>query len=267
MSISIHSLYIYPIKSCQGIQFDSLELVETGFKYDRHWMVVDKQGQFLSQRKHPEMATIKTALSETSLLVSTSKMDEQLEIPLHNDNDYQLQVNIWKDQCRAQIVSTQASQWFSQFLEIPCDLVYLPENEHRLVDPVYAKNKQRVGFADGFPLLIVSRSIEDTLSEKLGERIRIDRFRANIILAGCEAHAEDQWSEFTVNGIDILLAKPCSRCIIPSINQQSAEKHDSLLRTLAGYRRFDGKIYIGQNGLHQSTGIIKTNQQVFIKEK
>lgn len=267
MSPVIHSLHIYPIKSCQGIQYDSVELTDTGFKYDRHWMLVNKQGEFLSQRKFPQMARVQTVITEHSLVISTPDVKEHLEIPLFSNSTTQIPVNIWNDRCSANIVSLQASQWFSDCLGIQCDLVYLAETEHRLVDPDYATNKQRVGFADGFPLLIVSRSTSDLLSEKLNENININRFRANIVIGGCEAHAEDSWSSITVNNIDIQLAKLCSRCVIPSIDQQSASKHDSLLKTLASYRRHDGKIYVGQNGLHLSNGVISVGQAISVSKK
>ncbi len=263
----IHSLHIYPIKSCQGIDLDSVELTDTGFKYDRHWMLVDKQGDFLSQRKFPAMAKIKTALTENSLVVSSDGVEPTLEIPLKSNSTEKIPVNIWNDQCSATIVSSEASLWFSEFLGVSCDLVFLKDTEHRLVDPDYAKDKQRVGFADGFPLLILSRASTDLLSDKLGETIDINRFRANIIIDGCDAHEEDLWSKISVNSIDILLAKPCSRCVIPSINQQSAEKHSTLLKTLASYRRIEGKVFVGQNGLHQSNGVISVGTPILVTEK
>ncbi|MCK5664372.1 MAG: MOSC N-terminal beta barrel domain-containing protein [Thiotrichaceae bacterium] len=263
----IHSLHIYPIKSCQGIDLNSIELTDTGFKYDRHWMLVDKQGDFLSQRKFPAMAKIKTALTEKSLVVSTEGVLSTLEIPLQSNSSDKTRVKIWNDQCSATIVSSQASLWFSELLGVPCDLVFLADTEHRLVDPDYAKDKQRVGFADGFPLLILSRASADLLSNKLDEDIDINRFRANIIIDGCDAHEEDLWSKISVNNIDILLAKPCSRCVIPSINQQSAEKHSTLLKTLASYRRTEGKVFVGQNGLHQSNGTVSVGTPVLVTEK
>jgi len=263
----IHSLHIYPIKSCQGIDLNSVELTDTGFKYDRHWMLVDKQGGFLSQRQFPAMAKIKTAVTDNSLVISSDGVVSPLEIPLQSNSHEKISVNIWNDQCSATIVSSEASLWFSEFLEIPCDLVFLADSEHRLVDPDFAKNKQRVGFADGFPLLILSRATTDLLSDKLAEKVNINRFRANIIIDDCEAHEEDSWSKISVNSIDILFAKPCSRCVIPSINQQSAEKHTSLLKTLSSYRRRDGKVFVGQNGLHQSNGVLSVGMPVLVTKK
>ncbi len=270
MSAFIQSLYIYPIKSCQGISYDRLELVKTGFKYDRHWMLVDKNGHFLSQRQHPDMARIKTSITTDSLVVSNSSISTQLEIPLSTTefaSGKNITVKIWNDHCSASLVSADASLWFSNFLGIDCDLVYLADSEQRLVDPDYASKKEQLGFADGFPLLIMSRSTIDLLNDKLTEKVNINRFRANIIIDGCDAHAEDLWSKITVNHIDILLAKPCSRCVIPRIDQQSAEKHTSLLKTLASYRRMNGKVYVGQNGLHQSNGLISVGLPVSVQLK
>ena len=266
MPVSIHSLHIYPVKSCQGIDCNQVDLTKTGFKYDRHWMLVDKQGQFLSQRKFPEMARIQTRLMHDSLIISADNCT-QLEIPLESPIKNRLAVSIWKDQCSASMVSAAASHWFSTFLNHDCDLVFLPPNEPRLVDPEYAHVNQTVGFADGFPLLILSRASITLLASKLGATIDINRFRANIVLEGCEAHEEDNWSAIAVNNIHIDLVKPCSRCVIPSIDQHTSEPHPTLLKTLAGYRRRDGKIYVGQNGIHQSTGLIATGQTVTTRSK
>src|SRR5690606_17930169 len=55
---TIAQLWIYPVKSCAGIQLTEAELTETGLLYDRAWMVVDSAGEFVSQRELPRMALI-----------------------------------------------------------------------------------------------------------------------------------------------------------------------------------------------------------------
>lgn len=257
----IHSLHVYPVKSCQGIRLDSAELVETGIKYDRHWMLVDKQGQFISQRQYAALAKIKTALSPQLLTVSSDE-NNLLNIPLHGEDENRIAVTIWNDTCEAGYVSRQASEWFSDFLHTPCDLVFMPNKVKRRVDPHFASPNQNVGFADGFPLLILSLASIDRLNNQLQQKVEIDRFRANIIIDGCSAHAEDEWSCISANGIHINLVKACSRCVIPAINQQSAQKHPDLLKTLASYRRRDGKVYFGQNGIHLSMGTISVGQSI-----
>jgi uncharacterized protein len=260
MNLSVHSLHIYPIKSCRGIDVAQAELVDTGFKYDRHWMLVDEQGEFLSQRKLPQMAGISCSLQDQHLLVN-AKGQAQLEIPLEQTPARYQRVTIWNDECNAALVSEAANTWFSTALGTTCSLVYLPESEKRQVDQRYAEPSQIVGFADGFPLLIVSRASIDLLNEKLEQKVTIDRFRPNIVIDGCPAHAEDSWYKIAINGIEIQLAKPCSRCVIPSIDQQSSEKHPTILKALASYRRSENKIYFGQNGLHNQNGVISIGQR------
>ena len=265
MNLSIHSLHIYPVKSCRGIDLTAAELVHTGIKYDRHWMLVDEKGDFLSQRTHPRMATIVCALSDQSLLI-TAPGQPELEVPLEQDADSYRLVNIWADTCNAVIVSAQASHWFSQVLGLKCDLVFLPDSEHRQVDTRYAAPGKRVGFADGFPLLIVSLASIDLLNSKLEQKVDINRFRPNIVIDGCPPHAEDDWSRIIIGDIEIQLAKPCSRCVIPSIDQNSSEKHPTLLKALASYRRYDNKVLFGQNGLHNGPGRIHVGQKVTVTD-
>jgi uncharacterized protein len=261
MNLTVHSLHVYPVKSCRGIDLQTAELVETGIKYDRHWMLVDEQGNFLSQRQLPQMAGISCAFTEQSLIV-TAQHQEPLEVPLEQTSSNFIPVNIWNDECKAAIVSTQASAWFSKVLGLSCELVYLPESEKRQVDTRYAEPGQIVGFADGFPLLIVSLASIDMLNEKLEQKVSIDRFRPNIIIDGCPAHAEDDWHRIAIGDIEIQLAKPCSRCVIPSIDQHSSEKHPTILKALATYRRSENKIFFGQNGLHNQNGVIRRGQMI-----
>jgi len=60
--IRVASLHVYPVKSCRGIDLDEAEVVSTGLRWDRKWVVVGADGAFLSQRTHPVMATVSTDL-------------------------------------------------------------------------------------------------------------------------------------------------------------------------------------------------------------
>ncbi|MDZ4358796.1 MAG: MOSC domain-containing protein, partial [Variovorax sp.] len=61
VSARIDQLWIYPVKSCAGISLNEAELTETGLAYDRSWMVVDAQGEFVTQRELPRLALIQPA--------------------------------------------------------------------------------------------------------------------------------------------------------------------------------------------------------------
>ncbi len=260
MTYSIDSLYIYPVKSCRGFEVEQAELIETGFRHDRHWMLIDEQGDFLSQRRLPRMTLIRTRLLGSELLCSNG--EQEIAIPTEQKPHACREVAIWNDRCQAALVSPAASRWFSEQLDTSCDLVYLPASERRLVDPAYAHRRQIVSFADGFPLLVITRQSIALLNEKLSEDLSIERFRPNIVIAGGAAHQEDEWRSIRVGDIDIDLVKPCSRCVIPSIDPDDAKQHATLNRTLAGYRRRDGKIMFGMNGLHRQTGPINKGMAI-----
>lgn len=261
MNLSIHSLHVYPIKSCRGIDLPSAQLVATGIQYDRHWMLIDEQGNFLSQRNLPQMAGISCTFSNQGLMVN-AQHQQTLELPFEQKAEKYRSVKIWNDECKAAVVSSQASAWFSRVLGLSCELVYLPDSEKRQVDLRYAEPGQIVGFADGFPLLLVSRASIDLLNEKLEQKVSIDRFRPNIVIDGCPPHAEDDWHKIAIGDIEIQLAKPCSRCVIPSIDQHSSAKHPTILKALASYRRSENKIFFGQNGLHNRQGVISQGQAI-----
>ncbi len=261
MTLRIHSLYIYPIKSCQGIGLERAELVDTGLRWDRHWMLVDDEGQFLSQRRVPAMARIATELTDDALIARSD--GRQIEIPLHSPDVDRMPVQIWNDLLPGSIVSEAIDRWFSEVLETCCHLVYLPESVPRQVDRDYAAEGRTVGFADSFPLLVVSLENLLPLNARLEQPVGIDRFRPNIVIEGGQPHEEDDWAAIRIGDLVIDLPKPCSRCVIPSIDQRTAEQDSSILKALAAYRRGeDGKIYFGQNGLHRSNGWIEVGQAV-----
>lgn len=266
MTIQVHSLHCYPIKSCQGIDMDSVELIATGIRYDRHWMLVDDHGQFLSQRQYPKMATVATGLTNDSLIINAPEFDT-LELQVDQNDGDRIAVQIWKDRCSAAKVSALADQWFSDLLGVDCHLVFLPDTEQRLVDPRIAQKNETVGFADGFPLLVLSLASMELLNQKLQDSLDINRFRANIIISGCPANAEDNWASMTINGIALDLVKACSRCSIPGIDQKTAETHPQILETLASYRRVDRKVLMGQNAIHRRTGRITVGDSVTFTER
>ena len=52
----IAQLMIYPVKSCAGVAVTEAVLLGTGLQWDRHWMVVDADGLFVSQRECARIA-------------------------------------------------------------------------------------------------------------------------------------------------------------------------------------------------------------------
>ncbi len=255
MNYTVKSLHIYPIKSLQGIELSSVELTDTGFKYDRQWMLVDDNNTFITQRSYPKMARFKTAIVNDTLRVSMG--GSSIDLDLNKQSESNIEVTIWLDTVQACLEDENINNWFSQQLDMPCKLVKLALNKKRSVDNTFAKNQETVGFADAFPLLVVAHNNIELLNSKLNEPAEMNRFRANIVIDGLAPHEEDKIQSIIINDININLVKPCDRCTVPSVNQQTGEKRPDILRALIKYRQFNKKIYFGMNGIHQQNGIIE----------
>ncbi len=267
--LTVSELYIYPIKSLSGIAKETVEITNTGFKHDRRWMLVDDKNIFLSQRTHPQMALLQPAETAEGIVVTHKNNPTQsITIPFYNEGKNKIQVSVWDDICEAEEVSTICNNWFSEMLQINCKLVYMPDDTKRLVDKRYAKNNEVTSFSDGYPILMIGQASLDNLNAKLDVQIPMNRFRPNIVFIGGHAHIEDEMEMFTINDLNFLGVKPCSRCVMTTINQQNSEKGKEPLKTLATYRTKNNKIYFGQNVLQQQNGNIAIGNKIeVIKSK
>ncbi len=261
---TLSGIYIYPVKSLAGISVRHWPVTKTGLLHDRKWMLIDKDRQFLSQRKLPRMALIKTALAENDLILSAPGM-ENLILPLTPEDGEIIDSTIWRDQCDARSVSPEADQWLSRFLNIDCRLVYQPDGEIRRVDPNYAQATDQVSFADGFPFLIISENSLASLNREMGLDLPMARFRPNLVISGCPAYAEDSWREIRIGAIDFRLPKPCSRCSIPAIDPETAQTGKEPLTTLNRIRKWQNKVYFGQNALHDQCGALTVGDIVRVR--
>ena len=258
-------IILYPIKSVGGISVKQWPVVKTGLLYDRQWMLIDEHGQFLSQRKLPKMALIKTAIQDDQLMVSAPTMTD-LSIALKPAEGEWLEANVWEYTGQARSVSAEVDQWFSQFLELPCRLVYHPEESLRSVDPDYALDTDSVAFSDGFPFLLVSENSLNVLNESAQLNLTMARFRPNLVVTGCKAYAEDAWREIRIAEIDFRLPKPCSRCSIPAIDPDTALIEKAPLTALNNTRKWQNKVYFGQNAIHNQTGFLSVGDEVHINK-
>jgi uncharacterized protein YcbX len=259
--LTISELYIYPIKSLGGISLTQAEVTDRGFKYDRRWMLVDEQSRFLTQREHPQMALLKVAIKSDGLLV-THQTKGSVTIPFEQYNQTKQEVVIWDDTCPAVYVSNELDAWFSDALGIKCRLIYMPDDTRRQVDQRYAPEGMITSFADAYPFLLIGQTSLDDLNNRLAEPLPINRFRPNIVFTGGEPFEEDLMNHMHLAGINFYGAKLCARCVLTTINQQTAVKAKEPLKTLATYRLRDKKILFGQNLIHQGTGILSIGDTI-----
>lgn len=247
---SIAQLFIYPVKGCRGIALPSARVTERGLEHDREWMVVDAAGRFVTQRTEPRLALITTAITATSLELAAPGADP-LQIPLDHAG-VASPVIVWRDTVPGIDQGRAAGLWLSTCLGGDYRLVRFDPAARRHCNPQYAGTSgAHTAFADGYPLLVLSQASLDDLNARLAVPLLIDRFRPNLLLAGLDAYDEDHIDELSSGGVAVKMVKPCTRCQVTTIDQQTLERGLEPLRTLAGYRHnalLDG-VAFGMNAI------------------
>lgn len=269
---TLAGITVYPLKSAGGIALREAELDELGLRHDRRWTVVDAQDRALTQRTHPQLARIRVALEDRSLALTAPGMP-RLELPLEPAagpaGSGAEEVVIWNDRVAALPAGDRAARWISDWLEEPCRIVYMPPTTVRPVDPRYAVGAvghARLSFADGFPFLLLSEASLDALNRKLDEPLPMNRFRPNLVVRGVGAHGEDRWRRIRIGDTLFHVVKSCGRCAITTTDQETGARGQEPLRTLARYRRVDGKVLFGRYLIHRGTGPVRVGEGVEVLE-
>jgi uncharacterized protein YcbX len=268
--LKLSEIYIYPIKSLGGIRLDVANITTRGLENDRRFMLVDENGRFLSQREHPQLAVFQTEIEAESLKITHKKNGSTLQISLQYSLNLKvtqsLNVQIWDDETSAIEVSPEASSWFTQAIGIPARLVYMPEESQRKTDAQYSLTGEEItSFSDGYPILIIGQSSLHDLNNRLEYPVNINRFRPNFVYTDGEPFEEDAWHEFTVGNVRFFGVKPCARCIMTTIDQETGEKKGKEpLLTLNKYRKVGNKILFGQNVLISQLGTVSVGDDVTV---
>ncbi|GGC88888.1 MOSC domain-containing protein [Undibacterium terreum] len=258
---TITELTLYPIKSCAGIPLREATVTATGlshdFIYDREWMVVNDQGQFLTQREHPRMALIQPSIQSEKLVVRAPGM-LPLEIPLDLPDPASaatLQVQVWDSVLNAYDCDLTTATWFSNAVGTPCRLVRFHPDAQRLASKKWTGDIDvPTMFADGYPMLLISAASLEDLNGRLQAQgrssIPMNRFRPNIVMDGIEAYEEDYAESFDIGSIRLKPVKPCPRCPMPSVDQATGQFGPDPMDILQTYRAnplVDGGITFGMN--------------------
>ncbi len=251
----VTSLHIYPIKSLGGISLTQAQAKTEGFQYDRRWMLVDAQGKFLTQRSDNRLARFQCRLGTDSLQIQFESA--HLELPLSEHVTTTTRVSIWESSIEANEVHPQYSKWFSDLLAQPCKLVRMTAASHRPKQLLVPPHKTLLSLADGYPYLVLGSASMQTLNERCPDTIPSDRFRANILLDTSSAHEEDGYGRFKLGETTFQVIKPCARCQVITIDQQTGAMGKEPTKTLAAYRKKENHILFGANTILLKPGIVR----------
>jgi uncharacterized protein YcbX len=265
-TISVSELNFYPVKGCRGASLLEAEVGARGIVGDRSFMLVDDDGCFITQRSHPRMALIEPRIAGSELSLAAPGCDI-LSIPVLARGERRL-VTVWRDSCTAIDQGDAAAEWASSFLGTCCRLVRMADDFVRLVDRDYAvSDGDQVGFADGYPFLLTTEESLADLNARMAAPLPMNRFRPSIVISGAEPFAEDCWRRIRIGAIIFAVVKPCARCVVTTTDQSTAERGGEPLRTLATYRKVQGRgVMFGQNLIHESTGVIRVGDAVELIE-
>ena len=258
--MNIGALFVYPIKSCAGIAVSGARVTARGLEHDRRWMVTDAAGAFLTQRTLPEMALVRLALAGDGLVV-THKGQPPLTLPWLHADGARVDAEVWRDHVAA-VRHDAGSAWFSRALGRPAQLVCMPDDVRRPVDPAFARAGDVVSFADGYPLLVVNRASVEALAAASGAAVDLRRFRPNLVVDGAAAWAEDDWRALAAGPVTLRTPKPCARCTIPGVDPDTAAITREPLRTLARLRTRDHEAWFGVNAIPDGEGIVRVGDSV-----
>ena len=261
--MELAEIWCYPVKSCAGVPVARVAVGHRGIQLDRHWMLVDAAGRFVTQRQAPRLALVRPRF-EADTLGLAAPGQRPLRIPYLQGGSRTIVVRVWQDECEAALVGATADRWFSTFLGRPVRLVFLPDGARRAVDPLYGQAGDEVGFADGFPFLLVGRASLEDLAVRMKTDLSMRRFRPNLVIAGAGPYAEDGWRRIRIGMLGFRLAKPCSRCAVTTVNPDTGTRDLDTLGALAAYRKRDNKVFFGQNLIHDDTGEIHVGDAVSV---
>lgn len=234
-AVEVSALYVYPVKSTRGIARARVALVATGFEWDRQWMIVDARGVFLSQRTHPQLARIVPQVTPDALVLNAPGLPA-LSVPL-GSGGARTAVRVWDDACVGIDQGRAAGEWVSHAVGEAVRLIRVSPDMGRIANPQFAGTTPApLGFPDGYPVLICNEASLEDLNARLPERIPMERFRPNLVLRGLPAWAEDRIDTLSLGPVELRLVKPCTRCTIPSIDQQSGERSTDPAPALKQFR-------------------------------
>lgn len=272
----VSELYVYPIKSCQGIKLKQAEVKFQGFSGDREMMLVSKKGKFLTQRQFPNLARVQVTLEgeRVSLSVQDNSLPSLTFVPTRAGRE--MEIEIWDESTVAIDQGDEVASWFHRLLQLDeqkqCRLVkQSPQYVRSLEKPSTVRGKP-VSFADNYPFMLTATASLRELNERIieidrqpSQAIPMNRFRPNIVIETTEPFIEDNWSSIKIGAIEFAVIKPSSRCIITTIDQERGEKNQlkEPLRTLGTFRQFSEQgVMFGENMTPQNEGIIQVGDRL-----
>ncbi|MGY6772412.1 MOSC domain-containing protein [Gallibacterium sp. ZY190522] len=258
----VQKITLFPIKSTQPYFVQQAYVQSRGLNFDREFMLTDVNGRFITARKHGALYQLSAFPVAQGLIVR--HCDGSKIVVRYRDFNVQESCEVWGTHFPSFIAPANINRWFSEKLQEEVVLRWLGEMDQRFVKKMPNKS---VSFADGYPLLLVTQSSFDAVQAVCPASISIDQFRANLVVTGEEAFAEEQWLKIKIGEIEFLHTKPSSRCVLTTRNLQSGELDAKCepFRTLKKiHTNADGEPLFGINLVPINSGVVRVGDEVVV---
>ncbi|MEE2972713.1 MAG: MOSC N-terminal beta barrel domain-containing protein [Planctomycetota bacterium] len=265
----IATLGIHPIKSLRGLEPEKWWFGPSGPDLDRRWMLVDAGRRFLSLREFPGLARFHPEI------VDEVPIGAEEETPLprlhihHRGETLEIQPRVgdsgeeavlWGSNRAVTDEGDVAAAWFSHRLGQPVRLVRHRPDLDLWRQPEPEADGATTGLADGYPVLVVSRT---TIQAAVGPTHSARRFRPNLLIDDVAAGAEDGWLRIRVGEVEMDLVKPCVRCVATTVDPENGRRTGTEpLSILARTRRWNGRPVLGWNTLVRRPGWIRVGDPI-----
>ena len=261
--ITLSRLFIHPVKSMRGLQLSHAQALESGLAFDRIFMLTEPDGTFITARQFPEMVLFTPALTIDGLSMQAPD-GSGATIRFADFSAESAPTQVWGNHFTALIAPETINNWLSGFFPRPVQLRWVgPEMTRRV-----KKNPEiPLGFADGFPFLLVNDASLFDLQQRCPASVKLEQFRPNLVVTGASAWEEDSWSVVRIGDITFDVPKPCSRCVLTTVSPGRGRKHPAgePLATLQKFRSADDNssdIDFGLNLTARNSGVIRVGDRL-----
>ncbi|XP_076463489.1 mitochondrial amidoxime-reducing component 1-like [Babylonia areolata] len=278
---TVTAMKCYPVKSCRGIPVTESIATRLGLKCgeatDRHWMAARSNGDFVTQRQFPKMALISVEVLEEGLVLNAPDMPT-LTVPLcpATDRAKVVKCRVWSERFEGMDCGDDAAFWFSTYLKTQGLRMLFSAPSLARQDLTRTRKPagnpslpgDQAAFSDWGAYLVVTEESLAAVNEELEEKVTIDSFRPNIVIAGSPAFDEDNWNELQIGEVMLRMLDRCARCVLTTVSPEKGEKDPKgepleTLRRIRCVPEFGKSPVFGVNAAVDVEGVIRVGDPVY----
>jgi uncharacterized protein len=230
--IRVTALHLHPIKGCHRVEVDRARVSPYGLEGDREWQLVAEDGDFITQRRRPELTQIRPAITEDGVVLQApGRRDLAVSRSMTTDTV----AKHYTGEAAMADAGDDAAAWLSEMLGERVRMVGIAPGYVRATG-LFATESN---LGDAAPVLLVNEASHRFLADRATEPFGLDRWRGNVVIEGAEPFAEDTWRTVRVGTTTVTLVYPWPRCAVPQVDQSTGERRREPALVLKAHRWCD----------------------------